>query len=78
MLDPDDGYPPRAADNPMWNKIVQVNVAVNKAIKPMNDFDIYGKDEVWAYPDQGGGDCEDYVLLKRRKLSQPASRCPTS
>jgi hypothetical protein len=35
----------------------------------MNDFDIYGKDEVWAYPDKiGVGDCEDYVLEKRRQL----------
>ena len=33
----------------------------------MNDFDIYGKDEVWAYP-RGAGDCEDYVLEKRRDL----------
>ena len=33
----------------------------------MNDFDIYGKDEVWAYP-HGAGDCEDYVLEKRRDL----------
>ena len=40
---------------------------VNAAIKPMNDFDIYGKDEVWAYP-RGAGDCEDYVLEKRRDL----------
>jgi predicted transglutaminase-like cysteine proteinase len=34
----------------------------------MNDFDIYGKDEVWAYP-KGVGDCEDYVLEKRRTLN---------
>ena len=46
-----------------------VNMAVNKAVQPMSDFDIYGKDEVWAYPDQGVGDCEDYVLEKRRQLS---------
>ena len=30
---------------------------------------IYGKDEVWAYPDQGVGDCEDYALEKRRQLA---------
>ena len=47
-----------------------INVSVNKAVKPMNDFDIYGRDEVWAYPDQGVGDCEDYVLEKRRRLQQ--------
>ncbi|TIU52620.1 MAG: transglutaminase, partial [Mesorhizobium sp.] len=31
-------------------------------------YDIYGKDEVWAFPDKGVGDCEDYVLEKRRQL----------
>ncbi len=51
----------------LWSEIVRVNVQVNRRIQPMNDFDIYGEDEVWAYPD-GAGDCEDYVLEKRRKL----------
>lgn len=49
--------------------VAQINRAVNAAIRPMSDFDIYGKDEVWAYPDQGVGDCEDYVLEKRRQLA---------
>jgi predicted transglutaminase-like cysteine proteinase len=49
--------------------VSQINVAVNRAVKPMSDFDIYGKDEVWAYPDQGVGDCEDYALEKRRQLA---------
>ena len=46
----------------------RVNRDVNEAVRPMSDFDIYGKDEVWAYPGQGVGDCEDYVLEKRRLL----------
>jgi predicted transglutaminase-like cysteine proteinase len=51
--------------------IRSVNAKVNHSIRPMNDFDIYGKDEVWAYPDRiGAGDCEDYVLLKRRMLAE--------
>jgi predicted transglutaminase-like cysteine proteinase len=53
----------------MWDRISAVNVEVNKAIKPMSDRDIYGLDEVWAYPDNGVGDCEDYVLEKRRRLN---------
>jgi predicted transglutaminase-like cysteine proteinase len=51
----------------VWQELVNVNVAVNTAVKPMNDYDLYGKDEVWAYP-QNAGDCEDYVLEKRRDL----------
>jgi predicted transglutaminase-like cysteine proteinase len=54
----------------VWNLIVRVNNEVNRDVKPMNDFDVYGKDEVWAYPDKGVGDCEDYVLEKRRDLAR--------
>lgn len=52
----------------LWQEIGEINVSVNKAIKPMNDLDQFGKDEVWSYPD-GTGDCEDYVLEKRRVLA---------
>lgn len=52
----------------LWRKIVAMNVAVNRQIKPMNDSDIYGKAEVWTYPSDNVGDCEDYVLEKRRDL----------
>jgi predicted transglutaminase-like cysteine proteinase len=50
-----------------WQMLFKVNQAVNKRIRPATDQDIYQKDEVWAYPD-AFGDCEDYVLLKRRAL----------
>lgn len=53
----------------LWTLMVSINTSVNAAVKPMNDFDIYGKDEVWAYP-HGAGDCEDYVLEKRRELNR--------
>ena len=58
---------PERMSGTLWKEMVAVNVAVNAAVRPMNDFDVYGKDEVWAYPD-GVGDCEDYVLEKRRDL----------
>lgn len=54
----------------LWRKLTTITVKVNAAVKPMSDKDIYGKDEVWAYPDKGAGDCEDYVLEKRRELSR--------
>lgn len=47
--------------------IETVNAQVNAAILPKTDRDVYGSDEVWAYP-RVAGDCEDYVLLKRRIL----------
>ncbi len=50
-----------------WQKILEVNYDVNQAITPMTDMEIHGVEEKWSYPDTVG-DCEDYVLLKRRKL----------
>lgn len=44
-----------------------VNRAVNTQIHPSTDLEIYGREEVWAMPTTVG-DCEDYVLLKRRQL----------
>ena len=61
---------PVAMSAELWKQINVVNRAVNAAIKPMSDMDIYGQDEVWAYPAKGVGDCEDYVLEKRRRLAK--------
>lgn len=60
---------PAKMTNGLMRKLAGVTARVNAAVKPMSDMDIYGKDEVWAYPDKGVGDCEDYVLEKRRRLS---------
>ncbi len=38
--------------------------------RPLTDMDHWGVVEKWSYPDDGKGDCEDYVLLKRRMLMQ--------
>jgi len=53
-----------------WHELERVNNYVNEHIKPMTDLEHYGVIEKWAYPDDGYGDCEDYVLLKRRMLMQ--------
>jgi len=45
----------------------KINIGVNKAIAPVTDMDLYGEVERWTYPVKKG-DCEDYVLLKRRIL----------
>lgn len=54
----------------LWGLITEVNSAVNFLVRPMSDADIYGNDEYWTYPQNGVGDCEDYVLEKRRLLNQ--------
>ena len=53
-----------------WADMVKVNAWVNQAIKPVTDVEHWGVIERWNYPDDGYGDCEDYVLLKRRMLMQ--------
>ena len=53
-----------------WRDLVRVNSWVNTKIKPLTDMEHWGVVERWSYPDDGYGDCEDYVLLKRRMLIQ--------
>jgi predicted transglutaminase-like cysteine proteinase len=61
------GVPPLTAGQRTLSMIESINIQVNHAIRPETDLAIFGKDEVWAYP-KGAGDCEDYVLLKRKIL----------
>jgi predicted transglutaminase-like cysteine proteinase len=51
-----------------WKDLQRVNLWVNTNVKPMTDMDHWGVIERWNYPDDGYGDCEDYVLQKRRML----------
>jgi predicted transglutaminase-like cysteine proteinase len=51
-----------------WTDMVKVNDWVNETIKPITDVDHWGVVERWNFPDDGYGDCEDYVLLKRKML----------
>ena len=51
----------------LWAAMVDINNTVNTMVTPRTDQDIWGKAEVWSYPDRVG-DCEDYVLEKRRQL----------
>jgi predicted transglutaminase-like cysteine proteinase len=69
-----DGRPLEARDvvlsQKAWKDLARINKWVNDSIKPMTDMDHWGVIERWSYPDDGYGDCEDYVLLKRRMLMQ--------
>jgi predicted transglutaminase-like cysteine proteinase len=50
-----------------WNLLYQVNTYVNNKIVPMSDLELYGEAEYWDFPTDAG-DCEDYLLLKKRYL----------
>ena len=54
----------------VWKTIVSVNQKVNANIKAITDVDHWGVVDVWGFPDDGKGDCEDFQLLKRRILSE--------
>ncbi len=45
-----------------------VNREVNEAVRPVTDREHWGKVDRWDLAEDGRGDCEDYVLLKRRRL----------
>ena len=59
-----------------WQDLIEVNAHYNTTIVPATDMDLYQVEEFWTYPVSGFGDCEDYVLAKRRALIErgwPAS-----
>ncbi|MFN3548481.1 MAG: transglutaminase-like cysteine peptidase [Mesorhizobium sp.] len=59
----------------LWDSIVAINHEVNATVAPRTDYEMWGVEEYWSYPTDVG-DCEDYVLEKRRllmKIGVPAS-----
>lgn len=49
------------------SELDEVNRAANESIEPATDQEIFGVAEFWTLP-KSRGDCEDFVLLKRRNL----------
>ncbi|MGL4405973.1 MAG: transglutaminase-like cysteine peptidase [Notoacmeibacter sp.] len=52
-----------------WRDIVSTNSFYNTKVQPQTDQEIFGVEERWEYPSVTG-DCEDYVLAKRKKLNE--------
>jgi predicted transglutaminase-like cysteine proteinase len=50
-----------------WQVLGEINDYVNRKIRPAHDVDLHGVPERWSIPIDAG-DCEDYVLLKKRYL----------
>jgi predicted transglutaminase-like cysteine proteinase len=56
-----------------WAELNQINAIVNRQVEPISDEDHYRIHEQdifnwWTYPDDGKGNCNDYVLMKRKLL----------
>ncbi|HEY5819362.1 MAG TPA: transglutaminase-like cysteine peptidase [Mesorhizobium sp.] len=58
---------PLVANARNWSLLTGVNAAVNAEVRPLTDQEIWGRQEVWSFP-MDVGDCEDYVIEKRRRL----------
>jgi predicted transglutaminase-like cysteine proteinase len=58
---------PVVLDDAHWAELERVNSSVNAAIAPATDMQIYRMEELWTLPGTTG-DCEDYVLMKRKQL----------
>jgi predicted transglutaminase-like cysteine proteinase len=50
------------------DELRSINRAVNASVVEKTDRDVYGREDVWAIPTAGVGDCEDFALLKRKML----------
>jgi predicted transglutaminase-like cysteine proteinase len=76
FVDPAARARPRKAaiprlDPALWATLNRVNGRVNEALLRRTDADAWGQDDYWTTPlknGQAAGDCEDFVLEKRRAL----------
>lgn len=55
-------------DERSWRELLAINLRFNREIEAVTDEEQYGVIEKWTYATTGKGDCEDYVLEKRREL----------
>lgn len=60
-------------DHDHWAQLQRINSLVNHEIQGVGDNDHYGIYKLgiinwWTYPDDGAGNCNDYVLLKKKLL----------
>jgi predicted transglutaminase-like cysteine proteinase len=54
----------------LWKTILAINNKTNREIEPVTDQEHWGVVDRWDLPTDGKGDCEDYALLKRKRLAE--------
>lgn len=57
-----------ALTDAVWRDLQEINLIVNRTLISEDDQPHYGTLEYWTIPEDGLGDCEDYVLTKREAL----------
>jgi predicted transglutaminase-like cysteine proteinase len=51
-----------------WQALNRINQQVNSGIKAKTDQDHWRIEDIWDFAEDGYGDCEDYQLVKRKRL----------
>ena len=51
-----------------WDSLNRINRQVNDSIIPITDHEHWGVEDRWDLAEDGYGDCEDFQLLKRKRL----------
>lgn len=51
-----------------WEMLTRINRQVNAAISPITDHEHWGVADRWDLAEDGYGDCEDFQLVKRKRL----------
>jgi len=51
-----------------WKTMKDVNYDINRSVRFQDDIVQYGRNEYWNIAANGYGDCDDYVLTKRKAL----------
>jgi predicted transglutaminase-like cysteine proteinase len=51
-----------------WETLIKVNRQVNATISSVTDMEHWGVEDHWSLAEDGRGDCEDFQLVKRRRL----------
>lgn len=46
----------------------RLNADINRQVRAISDQSQYSRAEVWTLPSARGGDCEDFALLKKKRL----------
>ncbi|PZN92603.1 MAG: transglutaminase [Hyphomicrobiales bacterium] len=54
----------------LWKTMIALNTRINREIEAVTDEDHWGVVDRWDLPEDGKGDCEDFALLKRKRLAE--------
>ncbi len=54
----------------LWKAMIALNARINREIEAITDEDHWGVVDRWNLPEDGKGDCEDFALLKRKRLAE--------